>query len=316
MKKVFLLILALLAINEVYAVTMGIMPNVVDLGVVERGKTYVGEIYVVSREPVSTLVYVKPGTVPQDLFNPNLPRSYRFEIEEASQEECDGWISVMENPVVVKPVITRMMWEGTQIKASKRITFLLKVPEDAEPGYHLASLLLSPKEKSGGAGIGVDINVVVIPLVVFRVEGVAVRSGYITHFDSPRISQGTERIIVFFKNNGTVSVTARIRSLEVYNSTDNKLLARLSGPYVLTKPGKSYQLWVDWNVEGVPEGTYRVKAIVDWLTGEAEKEGLIELRPYVPVVGKVVKPEERKPIIYVLLLVLLLFVYLEWRRRR
>ena len=206
---------------------------------------------------------------------------------------------------------------------NKKVEAIVKVPADAEPGYHIGYFTPSPRISSATGDIG-GAALMFVSLVeigyIFRVEGEAVRKGSIMGFDCLRDSAGTARIEVLFKNTGTVTMTAEALSIEIYNSTGR--VASLKSGVVKTGPGEIVSLEAGWDVSSAELGEYRAVTNVSWMTGYEEYEGVIGLTEYSgapPVTGEVVIPKEEAGFVFpvwIVPIVILIFALIIYRRYR
>jgi hypothetical protein len=311
--------MVVLLIHEAYGLSIGCSPGVIEIGDVERGKSYVGEFYVLSDTKRNLIVELSSFRPERSFFVP-YSRSYEFEEEEASEEDASSWLTFIENPVIIKPHTQEYLFNGVRIRGNKRVTFLLKIPEDAEPGYHLIGISPSPRTMTTGMGFTVSAVAVVNPFVSFRVEGEAIRSGKIVYFDSPRVSEEYERIDVYVANNGTVTMSIGLSKLKIYDMNGTLLANFSSNNMIYVKPKEKRPLSVFWNVKNVKSGSYKVTACVAWFTGEACKEGVIKLKPFVPKISKAVKVKKPQTNIFIFILLftflMLLIIYIKIRRKR
>ncbi len=270
-------LILLLSSQNVLALSIGTAPGFLDLGKVEPGKDYVIEYYLLTTSKdtvVVTASYVAPGF---DFYTTrNLAN---FDPKEASQEDISDWLEFVENPIVIPPGNrkTVVLPTGATASYNKKMTIVLHVPDDAEPGYHLGSINLNPKfMTSGGGPTSVATIGVTRPYFMFYVERrdkKPVRSGKIMMVQAKRGSDHV-RMDVVFMNNGTDTVYARVTKLKVYEEKDR--VREYTTGYQKVPPGQPVIFSVvDKN--GLHPGSYPAEVTVNYLTGSVTKTATIEI---------------------------------------
>ena len=241
-------------------------------------------------------------------------RSYDFSPKEYSQENPCSWLTFQDDTLILKPEKTLHRYGGITVWANERAGAVLKIPEDAEPGYHAALVGFEPELEERSRTSGVKFRTTSRSLFVFKVPGEAVRSLKVLGFNAERRSQDMVRIDTLVRNNGTVTVSAKVNDLKIIKN--NETLAILDSPTVFIKPGEMKTISTYWSFDG-DDGIYNIEGVVDWRTGSVIAEGKIRITPYYgPPVGKA---EERKVelniLILPLLVVILISLYIYNRRR-
>ena len=294
---------------NIHAFSLGHAPSVLNFGEVEAGEVKITNLYLLSDHEKDLLVELSTSEAYPYIFDPNYPRTYDFNPYEASQEDISDWIDFTENPVMIPA--KKRYYSEVDLWANKRTTLILKVPKNAEPGYHAGMISFSPRIAGEGAGYKVAILTLTQPLFIFKVSGKAIRSAKIIDFSSVRVSKEENKIGVVVKNNGTVTIGVRIESINV--SKDGNLVASLSGEYNLIRPNQTLTLFGYWKVENLTPGVYDVSATVSWLTGKETKKGKIELLPFVEKIPLAVPGKIKFPW-WLLVPIILVVVYILYRR--
>ena len=290
---------------------LGHSPSILDFGEVRPGEKRVMELYLITDHTKDLIVDLNAFPPPFHVFNPNYHRSYDFDPFQASEEDVSSWIEFTENPIVVPP--QRRYFPEAALEANKRSTLILKAPKNAEPGYHAGSISFTPKVMSEGAGYKVAIITLSQPLFIFKVPGKVERSAEIIDFSSTRVSEEKDRIGVLVRNNGTVTISVKIDSVNV--SRDGILIASLeSTAYTKIKPNQTSPLYIYWDVRNSTPGVYDVSVKISWLTGSRTGRGKIELLPYKKVVPLKIQERITFPI-WLFVTVLLLILYILYKRR-
>ena len=300
-----------------YSLGIGVSPGVIDLGDVPRGKEVAVSFYIISntREPLPvTLSYVP---VHRDVLFKEKSDPYVMIPAEVSEEDISSWIEFPQNPYILDPNNVKVITlpDGTSIKYNRKATFILKVPKDAEPGYHAGAINIIPKlrvETSGGAGVA---TVGITRLIcVFRVPCVAERKGTIIDFEAEREAKNRVRIDVLFKNTGTTTITARLSELQIKDNEGN-VIDLLAGSATRIAPGDTVVLHGFWtSSEEIPSEKVRVEAKVDYITGQVTKEDVIKIPA--EIVAKVqerASPKRKIPWWFLMIILALIGLYVYWK---
>jgi hypothetical protein len=303
----------ILFIQTAYGLSVGVIPGVEDLGEVKKGQEVTMEFYVNTDYdgtlPVS-LSFIQPSL---SYLNPSGGPNYKFNSSEASQEVISDWIIFVEKRIYLNnEKETYKLEGGGYVTANGRFEAVLEVPDNAEPGFHYGSINLKPDLDFNTRGTGVTTIGVFRPTFVFRVEGDAVRSGEILGFNSKRLDENFERVEVFFKNTGTVTMNSRLDSLKIYVNDE---VVELNSAYKVVKPGDIVRFDTKWPLKNTETGNYLVTGTVSWITGSTTKQGDIQVTaaPSAPVA----KAVEAAPFPWwiVLILILIFFMLIYYKKR-
>ncbi|MBI4895559.1 MAG: hypothetical protein HY831_03635 [Candidatus Aenigmarchaeota archaeon] len=267
-KILFVLSLILLSTTS-FALSIGASPGRLELGTVHRGEEKLVEFVIFS--DTGKEISIKPRILSpiEDYFNPDV-KGYEtvFNAYEASQEPIDSWIEFIENPILLKPgeFDTKTTY-SVGVTSTKKVSFLLKVPENADPGYHASRLSFDANVNNEGEGVkAFAITSVDIP-IVFRVDGEAVRSGYISGFNIDN-----NNLNINFFNNGTTTIRVAASIINILKNGNT--IASLDGYPVLVRPKTSVSITKQLSLE---TGKYEVYSKVVWTTGSSEKSANIFL---------------------------------------
>ncbi len=317
--KLFILfsILILVSPNISYALGIGVSPGVIDLGTVPRGKEIVVNFYIISNTKQPLPVYLSYIPPHQDVMFTKRNKPFVLIPAEVSEEDISSWIKFPQNPYILDPnnVKTVTLPDGTVIKYNRKATFILKVPKNAEPGYHVGSINLMPRlntKVSGGTGVA---TVGITRLVfVFKVPGVAERKGKIIDFEAERESPNRVRVDVLFKNTGTTTITARLSEVKIKNEY-GKMINLLAGTAQRIAPGDTAVLTAYWTSnKKIKPGNVEVEAKVDYITGSAVKEGVVRIpAEIVENVKNEVKPKHAIPWWFVVIILAVVGLLVYWK---
>lgn len=182
--------------------SIGLSPNYIDLGQLEKGSSHSVSFKVFSQSSESVIVKMESYTSGTDTIKAKYPEM----LDSFSEEEVSSWISFVKNPVEMEPA-------SADSRSWKEINFFLNIPSNAEPGYHAVILrpsLYIPDEKMGTVGSRV-IGVTSF-MVIFYVKGNAVREGTILDVVKSGYSGGRIEFSTHFQNTGTVTIYAKSSS--------------------------------------------------------------------------------------------------------
>lgn len=305
-----LLAVTLLLSSTVSATYVGTAPGVKDLGEVERGEKRLVNFYVVT--DVEDVFRIKPSVSrPQaSIYRGGTADRYNFGPSEASQEDVSPWIKFDKEKVRVNPATEQVvsLENGGAVNANEKVSFVLDVPEDAEPGYHAASVNLNPKFPGGGGpGTGVSTFGLTRMVLVFRVPGVAERDLKISHVNGFRTGERKARIDFLLKNNGTVTTRIARAETKIYDQFGNVTGEITSGGMYL-EPGDTEVVSTVWDSPEISEGNYRVRGELNYLTGNTFLDSSINLGEYSSPVEVVDTPGEGQDLPWWIVLMVLMIL--------
>ncbi|MCX8178769.1 MAG: hypothetical protein N3D75_03000 [Candidatus Aenigmarchaeota archaeon] len=299
----FWLILFLL-IQPAYAqVTVGVSPPVVDLGEVDRGETRIVRFNIISSTQSTLVVRMDSTNGKADFFQ----GQYNYMLYNYSEEDTSKWIEFLSNPIELQP----SSFENSNIKASKEVTFLLKVPESSESGYHSAYVMLDPK----GADTRKQISIKsVFPLtVIFQVPGSAFREIKIYDTKISGASPGTVYFETIIQNTGNVTILVKGGRINIYDENESYAGFALF-PSFYIKPQEIKTVKTLWNTD-VKLGRYKAQTIIDYSSNVVEKNSsfVILEKTSMPVMRVIEKPKINWWILLIILLVIAFAYY--WYKR-
>lgn len=251
----YLAAVLLLLVVPIHAVeySVGVSPPSMDLGTVYKGTSKIVKFYIVtvSAEPFTVYLDAESGTLDYFYARGDLEKAKNY-----SNEDVKGWARFLSNPMELLPAGSDA---GYGIKGAREVNFILDVPVDAEPGYHILAIRPRPVvQKEGTGSVGAQIAAVTTFTVVFNVKGEAVRSGAIAG-----VTYNDGKLETHFKNTGTVRVIARATS-KAYDKDGNAIDA--ISPKELVVPGELKALEAPFPRQ---VGYYTVSTVVDFSTGSS-----------------------------------------------
>jgi hypothetical protein len=272
----------------VSSAALGTVPGNIDFGTVEPGET------------VSTDLYLTVSDFPQDVIrlDPQISSTASLQLDDSgdpdryaiSQEDFSDWIS-LENSVVNVSSSREVQLENGAVNSDGRVTVVLEVPRDAEPGHHYGQLNLNPGVSTGSGGGSINWGETV-PGIHFRVPGNAERQVSARDVRAFRRGQSSALVEVLLVNTGTVTVDTEGFTLDVLDAQgDVETTLPLSGTK-LAPDGPNSSEWVQayWDSGGqIGEGAYEVSGDVNYITGAATASGSFTL----PGINRIeVRPED------------------------
>ena len=284
--------------------SFGISPGLIDLGELERGSNKIVKFYIITSPDESILLKLDAEEGNIDLFESG-PFNHLF--SEYSEQPVSSRVKFITNPVEIKPG-EELKTIGGILKNVKEVNFILNIPDDAEPGYHLLSIRPSPTVPTGQGPVGVNI-VAVIPLtVIFRVPGKAVREGRILDIVSGGLSGNRLVLNIYFQNKGTVTISSRANDIKFYDNSSKLIFSSISNLDRL-KPNEVKALKAYIYVSDLDFGTYNVSTNVNFLTGYVSKVSMVTFEKASIVEPTISKKEEFPYFVILIILIIIIISY-------
>jgi hypothetical protein len=289
---IIFLALPAIPISHAADFSIGVSPPVVEVGDIEPGEQKIVKfsIFTVSDEPL--LVYFSVENSSMRFFD----LGYRELMSNFSEEPTSSWLEFPSNPVEIDTQ-TRVAGRGW-----KDISVLLKVPENAEPGYHVVHVLPKPSVfGAGGAPAGTSVVAVTSVSILFNVKGDARREGIILDTTAGGASGRSFSLNTAFQNTGTVTLYAQaITSLYKKGALVNEFQSVWQ--YVL--PGSVKVFTAPASAD---EREYDTVSTVGYTTGRDVKNGSITI-PFLETTAKAAEqPKEGWPW-YIILAIIILII--------
>ncbi|MEM7826547.1 MAG: hypothetical protein QW451_02885 [Candidatus Aenigmatarchaeota archaeon] len=293
------LMIFLITIQPTLAVdfTVGVSPAVIDLGEVEAGSTKIVKFFLVTPSTEPLLVYLEAEEGNLDFFSRD---QYKQLVFNYSEEPTANWVEFLSNPVEIKPSNESLRIGAGEIKGWKEISFLLNVPEKAEPGYHLVKVKPLPRVPSEAIGqAGARVVAITSVSILFKIPGEAKREGVILDVTQGKYFGDRLEINTYFQNTGSVTLSAKAFQ-SIFNG--NELIENLTSPFQFVKPGEVAILKTFLPLNKISPGKFEVFTTVDFATNSTSKISTLTIEA-LPIVEK---PEEIFPWWVVILILILL----------
>lgn len=310
---VFLVIFFTFFLQKTFAAkefSVGVSPSIIELGEVYPDSSKPVSFFIVTASDETVLVYLEPRDAQIDFFNkPNYNEYVNF----YSEESTTGWIQTFSNPVELKPS-GEISTLGGSVKGWREVNFLLNIPKNAEPGYHLVKIFPKPALPTGAIGqVGVQIAAITPVTILFKVPGNVIRQGKILDITTGRQIGNNLELLTHFINTGTVTISARANDIKIYDK-DGSLKASLASGTKTIRPGEKYVFTAMLPLNDIKDGDYLVSSNVNFVTGDVQKNSTVKIyTKLVPVpTGVVSKPFEIP--LWVLLLIAFLIILIIYRR--
>lgn len=308
MKKILFLTLAVLAATTLSTGYVGTAPGVMDLGTLERGKSYEAKFYILTDRNSPFLIRPTDEHPNNNILKGGPRKRYDYVPSKASEEDISDWISFSQETYQVDPDNTRTinLAGGGTARSSKTVEFTVSVPQNAEPGYHAGAINLNPDFGGGGTGTTSVQTVGLTQFVfVFKVPGKAERDLKILGVNGKRAGPGKARIDFLMKNNGTVTTGIQAAETTIYNQMGNKTGEVLVGGGYLA-PDETRIVKTFWTEQNIETGKYRVEGNMDYITGQAYIDSSIKIPEEIQITQT--SPEEEGQVPYWVIVVALLLL--------
>jgi len=320
MKKlnVFLLILVFLALLCSYGgskdIAIGVSPGTLELGTLERGSTELVNFYVVTPSEDTILVYLDKGRGNFDFFNKD---KYKGMALNYSEEDTTPWLKILNNPVELKNADESLEFLRGDVRGHRNVNLILNIPDNADPGYHLLTVIPSPVTgREAGGQVGTQMVAVSPVRVFFNIPGKAIREGKILDISTGRRILDNLEMNVHFLNSGTVTISASATKISIMDKEGN-VIKTLKSNLEYVKPGEIKVLKAYLPIEGIEYGTYDVFADVGYTTGSTQLSSTIILKPepIKKVTGEVPKPQFQFKWWMIAIVIIMIILIYRWLRK-
>ena len=249
-------LLAFLALSPiVLGISIGSSPPTAELGILKIGEERLIEHLITSdygKDMEISLSYIDPQKA---TLEEGFQRTFYVNLSQVSDQPMAGWVSFPQSKIITRAE-KKLFYLGKQpVWANGVSKAILRVPQNAEPGYHLGAISLGPIIGGAGSGAGLSIIGLSRPGFTFIVDGKAERKGEIIDIKS---SNG--KIVTIFKNTGTVSIASR-NSIDIEGKS-------YDGGLRIVKPSEIAEFSIDSKKDGLVD----VKSSVNWRTGSSSME--------------------------------------------
>jgi hypothetical protein len=286
---------------------VGVSPSIVDLGEVERGTTNLVKFFVVTTSEEPFLVHLQPENGRLEFFN----FSYKDFIFNYSEENTDKWVKFLSNPVELKPQNETIKTSYETIKGWREVNFLLEIPKDAEPGYHLIKINPNPSETpTAGGRVGARIVAMTPVNVIYKVPGEAIREGIVLDTVSGDYRNDELGIDTYFQNTGTTTVIARATQ-KVYDK-DGNFITEIYSSKEIVKPKEVKTLKSFLPLADLSFGDYNILTSVSYTTGSAYKNSTIPITATILMARPKLQPEEFPTWIFIVFIIILAIIIYRW----
>lgn len=294
-------------ISFAISLNVGVSPGILDLGELERGTTNLVKFYIITVSEEPLLVYLEPEEGRLEFFD----NHYNNLIFNYSEENVAKWVKFLSNPVELKPQNETLKTNYEAIKGWREVNFLLEVPKDAEPGYHLIKIKPVPSVPSGIAGrVGARVVTITSINIFFKIPGDTKREGMI--LDTVPESYTPNELIIdsYFQNTGTATITAK--AIQKIYDKDGNFITEISSAKEIVKPKEVKPLKSFLPITGLNFGDYNVFTTVSYTTDSAYKNSTISITPEILIVKP--KAEEFPLWIFIVIIIIFAIIIYRWIR--
>ncbi len=271
MKKLLIAALLITMISGVSAQSTGAAPSFQNLGEVQPGQTIKATVYV-------TGTYEEAYAVVPEAQDPLTskfldPESSPISVQEYSEEDIRDWVVFDQNSYTVTPSNSTpyVLSNGAEVNANGEVTFNIRIPNDAEPGWHAGAISLNPQSSSSVSGYGATAEAVTQPAFVFDVQGVQEPERLIEVVDvrGIRTGENSARIDMRIANRGTVTTSVRSADIDVYNRETGNKSGELQTGTKLFAPGQTEVVSFNMESGSLEAGNYALNGTLDYSSSEA-----------------------------------------------
>lgn len=256
--KVAVVVAVVIFLGAAAAADLGVYPDEVFLGEVERGDDVSMDVALVGDDfgDNFTVVYYP---LEREAFVPR-ERTYRFDAREASHEGMGDWVDV-GTPEVTLGALQQFESGDEYMSANAQASYSVSVPGDAEPGYRLGEVRFRTDwidgERRSARTAGTH-------TFAFRVPGDAVRDAVIEGVDGEYVPGTGVRVGMTVRNTGTVTVPVSVDPV-VHTEQGEVELGRVGGT-LAPNESRTFEAWADR--DSVSPGSHLLEAELEWVTDE------------------------------------------------
>ncbi|MFQ3308439.1 MAG: hypothetical protein ACI977_000675 [Candidatus Nanohaloarchaea archaeon] len=271
MRKLVIALLLIGMISSVSAQSTGAAPSLQSLGDVQPGQTVQATIYVTGTS------YEEPYAIKPEAVEPLASKfldasSSPIPVQSYSEESTVEWVSFDQETYTIDPTNSTpyVLPNGAEVNANGELTLTVRIPNDAEPGWHSGAVQLNP-QTGGGTGFGASARTVSQPTFVFNVQTAEEPERLLEVVDARGIRTGenTARIDMRIANRGTVTTTIRNSDIDVLDRINNQKIGELSLGFQSLEPGRSQVVSTSFNSEAISQGSYVLNGSIDYSSSRA-----------------------------------------------
>ena len=299
---IFFAIFSIISLSQ----SVGVSPAIINLGEVKEGSTKLVNFFIITPSEETLLVKLEAERVNLDAIENKI-------INNMSEEDITSWVKVINNPVELKPANNTLKTIGGTIKGWREVSFLMEIPKNAEPGYHLVNIKPIPVESPGTTSpVGGRVVAITSVRVMLDVIGEVIRRGVILDTETGSYSSKKIEINTYFQNTGTTTISAS-GFQKFYNKSGDLIKSIYLGrKYVKPKQIEIFKEFLP--LEEFPLGEYDVYTVFDYISGKAEKSSIITVT--IPPTALAVKGEEEIiiPLLLIIILIIIVVSVIFYRR--
>lgn len=294
--------------SGVNAYSLGVSPSVNNVGELPPGATKIVSFYIGTSSTDDILIRLESESGSTDFFTKS---EYKYMLQNFSEEDASSWIEFINNPVTLEYSPTQHV-SGT-INRLRKINMILKVPEDAEPGYHLIIVRPYPYNPTT-YGSGVNILSITPAKIIVQVTGNAIREGKILDITNGEFLGERLEINTVFLNTGTVTISTRSGPLSIYDSEGN-VISEIKSSYESVTPGKLTVLKAMLDPIDIVPGEYDADTTTSFVTGSDYKSAKIQIG-LPSVVFQEPEPAQEIGFEWLIIVIVIIVAYIVYRRGR
>lgn len=269
MRRVALVLLGMVLLIPLAASAnfgFGLTPNSVNGGINKPGTSFYESFYVFSSSEETLNVDVSvEGSDINDFRAVRGGKASNF-----SDQECNSCVEILRGEGTIDERDSAIGSGGRKTYKWSQVEFVVELPEDIEPGYHMVELVPRPSREGGQGSVSV-VSTSSVP-VTFRVPGKAIREGEILGMSSKKDKSGGQVITASFYNRGTVTIETDVR-FEIIGKDGEKITRTAGTQRVPPEETEEFPVMVDSSEVG---DEFEVRVVADYSTGKDEKQRRVD----------------------------------------
>lgn len=303
--SIFMIIFNALPANAAdYAV--GVSPIVINENF-QKGEKRLVKFYLVTPSEDPMLVYMEIENGNKDFFK----SGYASYISNYSEENSAGWIRLTSNPVELKPGNETLQTTGGQIKGWREINFMVNVPNNAEPGFHVVRIKPMPRVANDISGaVGANVVSVVAVTLLLNVQGKVARNGVILDV----VPVDVNKLSTYFKNSGTVTMS--VKAVQKIYDENGDFIAEIYSPISLAKPNEIAILDTQYPFNSINSTEFTISTAIEYPGGYSSMNSTVTLQKRAFRAPPVQAQSEAIPLWIIILIIVIIVIISIYIARR
>ncbi len=277
-RRTALLVLFAAVLPSAGAVSLGVSPSSINLGVVERGETVNSQFYLTASS-VDQRFLTEPAYEGVRMSTYRLDLGGNYSTEQVNRKEWEDWLIFPGSGEVVDPSTSQSIG-GNEFEGE--VPFRISVPPDAEPGWYAAKLRVNPRIQRDASGGSVVVRSVARPTVTFRVPGEVTRDIEVVSSRGFRTGESQGTATLGLRNRGTVTAVLSSDQFEVLGPQGLNIESVSEDPGVTIPAGETRTVRLDWEKQqDIEAGNYQVQGVYNHMTGAVFVDQTVQVTDFI-----------------------------------